>query len=445
MMDIDNGVRRFIHTGPDWSRPPVYVNVGNYRSMTMCVVWWGYAIGSRFATIPGRLLLIVSGFVVLCVPMAVNAPVRLLALSLSSFLFVDFVLGFIWRPRLRMSRRMPDRVGCGGDVLVEYSLENLSRFTAWNIELDSGLLPEGLELKSDAASVACIPGRGKASVRTFASATRRGRYSISPIMATSAFPFCVFQWTRRQRGSAQSLIVHPLYHGLRSLSLPVGRKFQRHGLTLVSKVGESPDFAGCREFRPGDDPRRIHWPSSARRGNLVVKEYQEEYLPRIAVILDTHLPPKGLKNRILRRPGSLVPELEAAISLTASLADYLARGDYVVDIFAAGPEVYHFQTGRSLGYFENMLDILACLDVSRSETMKELSPVVMEEISDIGCAAVVLLHWSDAVAKFVEGLRDAGTSVRIFMVGGAAAFNGACPDGMRVTPEDILEGRVEHL
>lgn len=75
---------------------------------------------------------------------------------------------------------------------------------------------------------------------------------------------------------------------------------------LSSSTGDAIEFVGTRDYREGDPPRNIHWRSWARRGAPVVKEYQEEYFCRIALILDTFLPARetdadrgGLRGRDL--------------------------------------------------------------------------------------------------------------------------------------------------
>lgn len=49
------------------------------------------------------------------------------------------------------------------------------------------------------------------------------------------------------------------------------------------------DFYGCREYRTGDDPRKIHWVASAKHAQFVVKEFQEEKLSRAALVMDNSL------------------------------------------------------------------------------------------------------------------------------------------------------------
>jgi hypothetical protein len=73
-------------------------------------------------------------------------------------------------------------------------------------------------------------------------------------------------------------------------------------------VGDSQEFLQLRDYRPGDPVRRIHWPSTARSGRLVVKETGEEYFARIGLVMDTFTGDDD---------GAI---LDAAVSVAASLA-----------------------------------------------------------------------------------------------------------------------------
>lgn len=94
------------------------------------------------------------------------------------------------------------------------------------------------------------------------------------------------------------------------LPMVEGDDLGRRSRTIRPGIGE---FAGLRAYRPGDEPRRIHWPASARTGGLKVREYATEDVRRCTIVLDTS------------PPGSPVTEaadsLELAVSVAASLVE----------------------------------------------------------------------------------------------------------------------------
>ena len=168
------------------------------------------------------------------------------------------------------------------------------------------------------------------------------------------------------------VLAYPRYHTLDALPLPMGRRYQPGGIPLASVVGDSLEFVGTREYREGDPLRKIDWRSWARLGRPVVREYQEEYFSRIALVLDTFL---GKRPRPRERA-----RFEAAISTLASVAEHFSRSEEVVDILAAGPDLYEVSTGRSLGYLDNVLDVLACLEPSPAPPFESIGPPLFERL-----------------------------------------------------------------
>src|SRR5262249_28090684 len=188
----------------------------------------------------------------------------------------------------------------------------------------------GVFLEPFEAFVRAGPGPS-ADVAVSLRATRRGRYVLpGPGLAvTDPLGLLAGRTTRR---APPGLLAHPPFFTLAALAAPLGRRYQPGGIPLSSSTGEAIEFVGTRDYRDGDPVRTIHWRSWARRGTPVVKEFQEEYFCRIALVLDTFLP------RRLRAEDRR--SFEAAISGLASIADHLSRTDDIVDILAARPHVY---------------------------------------------------------------------------------------------------------
>jgi uncharacterized protein (DUF58 family) len=140
----------------------------------------------------------------------------------------------------------------------------------------------------------------------------------------------------------------------------------------------------------------------------VVREYREEYLLRVAVILDTHVPDDA---RAEQREA-----LEQAISLCAAVSDYMARADYLVDLFAAGPTLYHLLAGRSLASLDQILDILACVEASAEAPFAVLEPELMLHLAQITVIVCLFLDWDEARQAFVARLMREGAGIRVIVV-----------------------------
>jgi uncharacterized protein (DUF58 family) len=323
-------------------------------------------------------------------------------------LLVGLRLLFRGRPPVRLSGRLPARLTAGRSVTasVDVALESGARGPLalfWAAPVPAG---PGLEVTPEEAVVQPTAER-PARVRVLLHPRRRGRYLLPSLGVARTDGFGLFR-SRAVWLPEQVVLAYPRYYTLDELPLPMGRRYQPGGIPLASQVGDSLEFVGTREYREGDPLRKIHWRSWGRLGKPVVKEYQEEYFSRIALVLDTFLPATPRPRERER--------FEAAISLLASVAGHFSRSEEVVDILAAGPDLYEVSTGRSLGYLDNVLDVLACLEPSPAPPFESIGPPLFGRLERLTTLVAVLLEWDEAREAFLRRVRAMGVAVRVLLV-----------------------------
>jgi uncharacterized protein (DUF58 family) len=443
MKSFFKNTRRRFYEGPDWIELPAYVRNSTYRSPTLMIMAWIYAYYTSFFTVAGRIIIAVSFLVVSYSFTLMQNPIRLLAFSLIAIFAGDFIIGFALRPRLKIRRDIPARARAGNPMRIDYFIENLRRIPVWNVSVDSHLPASSLKYCDGQTTVEYIPSKTEVSLTSQMMSGRRGVYDLPIPLADSTFPFGIFRWISRGNES-QRLLVYPDYATLNSVNLPVGQRYQRNALPRISKVGESMEFLGCREFRTGDNTRHIHWPSTARTGEIIVREFQDEYISRMALIVDTSTKKPGHLRKIFSGRERQHNDLEAALSLSAGIAENLLKGDFVVDVFAAGPEICHLKTGRSFARLENILDILACIDPCQGECFVGLKQEILSEISDIGSAIVILLKWDKAREDMVRRLAESGTAVKTVIIYEKEIPQGP-PGAVYLDSRNILSGSVKNI
>jgi uncharacterized protein (DUF58 family) len=169
-------------------------------------------------------------------------------------------------------------------------------------------------------------------------------------------------------------------------------RHQPGGVALASKSGEAMDLLGVRPYRPGDPVRDLHARSWARTGIPVVREYQQEYFTRVGVVLDSDIAD---------------PErLEAAVELAAGVIAHLSRGEALVDVLVVGDRVHELTVGRSLGYLDQALDMLATVErgpkVDAAALMRRLEPY-LERLSSVVVIALAEGEERLAVQRGIEG------------------------------------------
>ncbi|NLF17222.1 MAG: DUF58 domain-containing protein [Lentisphaerae bacterium] len=413
-----------------------------YQSPTLTAALWAYALAVRHITLTGGMVCLCCGLALLYALLTLVMPIHLLAFALLGLLVLDAVAGFVFRPRVVVERLIPERLAAGSEQAVTYQVAHAGRLPLWDLILDPLPLPRRLAFPSGRSVVRALHPGETASCSTTIRAYRRGRYVLPVPLAGTAFPFHLWRWTRAGTGN-RAITVYPSFTPLRRVRQPTGLRYQAGGIALSSAVGGSMEFLGTRPYRSGDDPRRMHWRSWARTSYPVVKEFREEYLSRTALIVDTARPQPYFWDAWINPEDET---FEAALSLSAAVADYLCRQETIIDLFAAGPEVYRFQGGRSLGFLENILDILACLQPHHGEPFAEFSEELLDEVARINNTVLVLLTWNDVRRDLLESLRAAGVAVTAVLVSADGQPPPGLPAEIRVQRAgDIRSGRCEEL
>ena len=442
---------------------------GLARLVTAPISGWRHRI-----TPGGRWLVAATALAGAGTTVSVLIPFYQIFCALAAVLAVVEVVGVLCRPRLVASAGFPDRTSLGQAVTGEVTLSNPSGRTAWDVSTRLLHLPRGLQAtpttgeSAVAGSLATLPPGESVRLPFSLTPRQRGLYVVPPAQVETTFPFNLVRTTITTVDLGRLLVV-PSFHPLTAIHLPVAHRYQPGGIAMTSRVGESPEYIGNREFVPGEPARRLDFRSWARLGRPVVREFQEEYFGRVALVLDTHVRVPRLAELARRRPGQKLgwgrredgrrfleatgpeghPQLEAAISLTAAAADALCGGEHVIDLFAAGPELYVFRSGRHTAHFDNVLEILACLDPCRRDPFEQLAPAILDELASLSSAVLVLLDWDNPRRRLARAVIEAGCSLKVIIVRDTPTSEPFDEDGLPDvtcwTPEDIRQGVVEML
>ncbi|MBF0610699.1 MAG: DUF58 domain-containing protein [Magnetococcales bacterium] len=238
-----------------------------------------------------------------------------------------------------------------------------------------------------------LPSQGRCQVTLEITPHRRGRVQLPGPHLLRPDPLGLFLARENHPQSASILVLPKRYRLPAGFTMPGHRRHQPGGLSLVSTVGEAEEFIGLREYRPGDTLRRIHWPGLARHGQLLVREYQEEYFTRYGLILDT-----------FTHTGEDPARFEEAVSLAASFSAVVEAGDALLELLFVGQTAYHFTAGRGIAHAAQILEILACVEETPQHPFQQLSHLVVSQASLLGGCVLILLHWDEEREKLVEKL-----------------------------------------
>jgi len=231
-----------------------------------------------------------------------------------------------------------------------------------------------------------LPAREDRKGRCEIVPTRRGRIRLGSLRLSTVFPFGLVA-ARRQFDQSASLVVWPGRGRLRT-PLLTGGEAERVAAAPSIRAGGQDEFYGLREYRPGDNPRWIHWRRSAGRDEPVIREMSHPQPKTLWVVLDTYVEGGCDEAAAVR---------ERAIRFAATLIDDALVGGYRVGMaLAYGKRVALLPPGSRRSQRGRLLDALA--DVDENTTWRLADVVGRLRPAVVGEAYVVAVEGAEAGA-----------------------------------------------
>lgn len=214
---------------------------------------------------------------------------------------------------LTARRNLPARARAGVAARVAYEIESRKRQTAMGLTLRDPLAGATTPRRVQLSLPALPPGERVQHLEPVVF-SRRGRVRIEGLSLLTRFPLALFE-AIGPTSDGDEILVRPR-EGRPTTRLRealAGRTLAFHRPSLRMRGDEV--FHGIREFRDGDDPRRIHWRTTARRGTLTVSEWHREEGREVVVLLG-RAPVPG---------ANAVQAFERSVSVAATVLRLAAR------------------------------------------------------------------------------------------------------------------------
>jgi len=366
----------------------------------------------------------------------------LVGLAMCAWFLACLAVGLACRPRVRAESALPLRVECGARFEIRYEVRNEGRRAIRDLEVETLLFSDWMSLRLRRVALDALSAGASETLIGGGIALARGVYTLPALRVDTGFPCGLWRWGRTEPGD-RVLYVYPRYTRLERFDIPLGRRHRQDLSAARDLAREALEFHGCREYREGDVLRHVHPRSSARVGMPVVKEFQAEGRSRMALLVDTRErdPRASVRSRVLGTGTS-----EAALALTAAIVERISASDRVLDLLVAGPEVYRFRSAGRVGYFEEVLDILASVEPSREDPIGRLAPLLLDEIRAIQSVCLVLTGWDAARAALVREVEawEIGLKVILLTAGGKRPA-GLPAEAFCFSAMDVFQGKVTEL
>ncbi len=240
--------------------------------------------------------------------------------------------------------------------------------------------------------------------------TARGEFQLGPMTVVSGDPFGLFNSPRRV-GATERLVVYPLTVELEQVILPVGilsggdaQRQLTHQITT--------NASSIRDYVAGDSMNRIHWRSTARTGNIMVKEFELD--PLVDIWLFSDFSADSLyEDPSIRRAddvGSIIttsrlipPSTEEyGAIVAASLAKYFLEDERVVGFIAYAPQRQMFQPERGHRQLSRIMEALA---VARSTSQHSLRETLSLETHLFTRGATLLIITSSVRQDWISEMQ----------------------------------------
>ena len=390
---------------------------------------------------------------------------------LAALLILAYVVSLLFRARLQASRELPRFATAGercvyrvvlanhgrralrGASVLERFRDPRPRFEEWRRAREPGeerrnwwdrtigyfrwrwLIERRLPRDAEPAELPPLAPGASEEVRLSFTPRRRGRIEFAGLTVARADPLGLVRGLARVPLGAR-LIALPRRYRLPQIALPGRRKFQPGGVSLAASVGDSEEFLALRDYRPGDPLQRVHWKSYARTGKPVVKEFQDEFFERHALVLDT---------------GTARGEdaaFEDAVALAASFVYTIDTHECLLDLLFVAPgaaeagraaDVRAYTAGRGQMQSQHLLEVLAAVSPSDSAAFPELSRAVAARRESLSSVILILLDWDAARRDLLSALRATGAEVRALLVHPERDVPPGLPQGIL----HLVPGRIE--
>jgi uncharacterized protein (DUF58 family) len=284
----------------------------------------------------------------------------------------------------------PHRVPVGATARVVLRLQNMSRLPTGTLLLEDRL-PYALGSRPRVV-LERLGAHQASSVAYTVRADVRGRYEVGPLVVRMTDPFGLCELSRAFPGTDRLTVV-PQVVPLPSVRLP----------------GEY--AAATREYRRGDDLRRVHWKSTARTGELMVRREEQPWESRATVLLDT---------RAYGHQGDgPTASFEWAVSAAASIAVHLRQAGYKLRLVTGSGADVDASEGAGDGL---LLDQLAEVRLDQRVEITTLVQHVRQR-ADGGLIIGLFGSLSTAEAELLAGLRANGATCVCFLLDSSAWLN----------------------
>ncbi len=287
----------------------------------------------------------------------------------------------------------------GDKMRVTYKLRNGSRLPKLWLEIHNPTtLPDGLPGRA-----ITLAGRSERSWLVRVPLSRRGHFRIEPLHIRTGDPFGFFEASATV-GQGVSVVVYPRLEPLPRWRLPASA-LEGSQVSPVRTLQRTPLAMTVRPYAPGDSMNRIHWKSTARHGEIQVKEFDLEQTADAWIVLDLQ---RGIQAG--RGDESTV---EAAVRAAASIADRALQEDRAVGMTVNVGRMSFLPADRGGRQHLKIMQLLAAVEADGSAPLAETLIASLGRLRRGMTAVIITPSLDPAWVRPLASLRSRGVACAV--------------------------------
>ncbi len=336
-------------------------------------------------------------------------------------------------PGLEVKVASPARIHVGDEMTFDVScrLAPDARAPRGPVRVTGPFLPYFGKWTAPPTYLDGIPAGEARTLTAKARFTRRGDFVIGRFGASALVPFGLASGPFVDSERVRVRIV-PRPANVAQLTLPLSTRHQPGGVALASRTGESMDLLGVRPYRSGDRVRDLHARTWARTRIPAVREYQEEYFTRLGVVVDCHFHGGSRRAKFASER-----RFEGALSLAAGVVAHMTRGEALIDLLVVGGQLHRLTLGRSLGFLDQALDLLAGAEYDAVPDRAKVERELFAHVARLSAVVVVTDEAGDRSERLATTIERRGTRVVRLVIDGVRPTS----RGVVNVPLSAIEGR----
>lgn len=309
-----------------------------------------------------RKALILSGLTAIAYLAAINRA-QAFPWATAALLSATLLAGYTWPrwlvKRLSVTRSGPSRAEEGETVVFKVAVGNRGWLPRFMVELVDhlpfvGTAGGSATTEKTLGLLAYLPGRQTSHFDVPVRCEKRGHYRLGPVGLASSFPLGLAEARLSRNDGVQTLTIYPDIFNITALFLRGAPSQIHRGGYLLPEGAGAAEFSGLREYRRGDNPRHIHWPSSARLNELIVREYEPLASACLYLLLDQA---SGANIGIGKES-----TFEYAVRIAGSMARHACLQNIRTRLAGHGSRPLQIPAGAGDAHYQDILDHLAVVD-----------------------------------------------------------------------------------